>query len=197
MTQFMCKECGCYFFDSVRVRGDRIFCSMSCSAIFRNRSRIDLLKSIILAHDSDECLLSPFSPLRTGHTRVTIGGKKILLHRFAWQVVHGDVPDGLFVLHKCDVRPCFSPRHLFLGTNDDNMKDMASKSRSCRGYVRSTLVRLISGNRIKKLINDGAVRSIRARVEAGELQTSIADEYGVAPPVISVMCSRKTWKHVS
>ena len=32
------------------------------------------------------------------------------------------------MLHRCDVRPCLNPDHLFLGTQKDNMADLAAKS---------------------------------------------------------------------
>lgn len=51
-------------------------------------------------------------------------------HRFAWELTHGPIPDGLFVLHHCDNPPCCNPSHLFLGTHDDNAKDRMKKNRS-------------------------------------------------------------------
>ena len=50
-------------------------------------------------------------------------------HRIAWTLKHGPVPAGLKVLHRCDVRACCNPSHLFLGTQLDNMRDMAAKGR--------------------------------------------------------------------
>lgn len=51
-------------------------------------------------------------------------------HRASWLIHKGEIPKSMFVLHKCDVRHCTNPSHLFLGNQTDNMKDMASKHRT-------------------------------------------------------------------
>lgn len=52
-------------------------------------------------------------------------------HRFSWQFHKGPIPKGLWVLHTCDIKHCINPNHLYLGTNDDNIKDKIK-----RGYPR-------------------------------------------------------------
>lgn len=58
--------------------------------------------------------------------------KKVKAHRFSYETFVGPIPDGLEILHKCDVHPCVNWEHLFLGTRQDNSSDMALKGRGTK-----------------------------------------------------------------
>jgi hypothetical protein len=60
---------------------------------------------------------------------VSVDGVAQKAHRFAFYLSHGrwPKPNGL---HRCDVTLCVRPRHIFEGTQRDNMKDCAAKGRS-------------------------------------------------------------------
>lgn len=55
-------------------------------------------------------------------------------HRFSYKKHKGEIPEGMHVLHTCDNQPCTNPRHLFLGTHQDNMEDMKRKGRALGPY---------------------------------------------------------------
>ena len=64
-----------------------------------------------------------------GYALLRHKGKKRSVHRISYEEFVGPIPSGLFVLHKCDVRHCCAPTHLFLGTYSDNAKDAVGKGR--------------------------------------------------------------------
>ena len=128
---------------------------------------------------------------RVGYGAVAWCGRVEGTHRVAWTLSHGPIPDGMHVLHRCDVRPCCNPSHLFLGTNADNISDRMAKGRRGGGGPpgeRSGMARLTADR----------VREIRRRYAAGGIsQRALAAEFGVSKGAVKHVLSGRTWRHVS
>lgn len=112
--------------------------------------------------------------LRTGVSRSA--------HRVSWEVHRGEIPDGMFVCHKCDTPSCVNPDHLFLGSHADNMRDCQSKGRN------------VFGSRVPMAkLNEAQVGQILSTRASGR---EMADRYGVSTSEISLIRTGQHWKHV-
>lgn len=111
-------------------------------------------------------------------------------HRVSWQLANGPIPEALSVLHRCDNRKCVNPAHLFVGSQEDNMRDCFAKQRHPHGskvsYAKLTESQV---QEIRALYDHGG-RIIRR----GSLK-QIAKRFGVALSTVS-SAARRTWVHV-
>ena len=82
--------------------------------------------------DKNGCWIWLHSTDRDGYGRPTVNGRPIRAPRLAWELYRGPIPDGLFVLHNCDVPRCVNPEHLRLGTPRDNANDAINRGRHHR-----------------------------------------------------------------
>lgn len=128
-------------------------------------------------------------------------GKQQFAHRVAWQLERGAIPDGLLVLHECDMPECINTNHLFLGTQKNNMDDMARKGRA--GWGHSNRLRgaqhPMVGNGYKGEQHPRAkltqleVNTIREIYKTGITQSNIASMFGVKQAQISSIIRGKSW----
>ena len=115
-----------------------------------------------------------------GYGRFWFGGKLAKAPKAALVLSGVEVPAGLCVLHHCDNRLCVRPSHLFLGTGQDNMRDMAAKGRGCGMKIAAR-----------------DARWIRKAYAAGlGTHKEIATQFGVSESNVSAIVRRETWGHV-
>jgi len=86
----------------------------------------------LLLPTENGCHVWPGSKCKKGYGLRAYHGKTYRVHRVAWVHHFGEIPAGMHVCHRCDNPACANPEHLFLGTNEDNVRDKIRKGRGRR-----------------------------------------------------------------
>lgn len=143
--------------------------------------------SLVDKRTPDECWLWVGQKDKNGYGRADRKGPNVYPHRVAWRLTHGADAGDMEVAHRCDVRNCCNPAHLFLATHDENMKDCAAKGRHRRGSMSSRA----------KLTEELVIAARRLRAE-GMVYREISERLGhpVSMSVLINAVTGKKWKHV-
>lgn len=112
------------------------------------------------------------------------GRRCIAAHRISYEIFVGKIPDGMWVLHRCDNPRCVNPEHLFLGTHSDNMNDMYSKG---RGLNRKGERHCLS------LLTDEQAMEIRTSSLSID---DLANKFGISPHTVRNIRNKNSWKHL-
>lgn len=184
----MCEQCGTMFRTYPSRIGRKRYCSRRCLGVGEAaRKAIPLAERLaagLAQNPANGCLEWSGARDEKGYGRIGLNGRPVQTHRVAWTLAHGPITTDEWVLHHCDNPPCCRLNHLFLGTPDDNSKDMVQKGRSMVG----------ERNGASKLTWE-KVREIRARWRPYKLsKRQLAEEYGVSLFVIECVLNGKTWK---
>lgn len=145
-------------------------------------------------------------PIRSnGYGYTTDYWTKILAHRFAWELTVGPISEGKKVLHRCDVRNCVNPDHLWIGTQKENMDDARAKGRMnytgprnpCRGEdsPRAVLTEW-DVREIRRLYTPGRVGRPSKLDPPRWSVRDLAEHFGVSSSLIHNIVTRKAWKHI-
>jgi HNH endonuclease len=105
-------------------------------------------------------------------------------HRLSYEIHFGPIPDGLQVRHACNNPACVNPKHLLLGTHDDNMRDKAAA-----GTVKG------EKNPACK-ITAADVRAIRKMHAKGSGIKALERRFNVKKSQIHNIVTRKSWGHI-
>lgn len=115
-----------------------------------------------------------------GRGMVWVDGKMKLAYRVAFELVNGEIPEGLLACHSCDNPICVRPSHIFLGTHADNLRDASRKGRLVGKF------HLTGDAHPGTYISDTLVREAReSYAEGRERQYEIADRLGVDKTTVS------------
>lgn len=112
-------------------------------------------------------------------------GKLIRMSHFIYEKYYGRISKSSHVLHRCDNPQCINPKHLFLGSNYDNVKDRDRKGRQSKGSERPSAK-----------LKERDIPMIRALLAEGQFQKIIAEKYNVSQKAICDIANGKSWKHV-
>lgn len=162
----------------------------------------------IQATEDDKCWVWTGAKSSAGYGRFKVNGKLLSPHRIAYSLFNEAELTDLFVCHTCDNPSCCNPKHLFLGTRSENMKDCFKKGRltSYRaGYIAAMKTGKFfyrGGNKQSgesspsaKLKNEDVLK-IRELSAQGQDNIVISEIFGVTPRNISKIVHRETWKHI-
>lgn len=122
---------------------------------------------------------------KNGYGKISIKNKPHSAHRVSYETYVGPIPEGLWVLHKCDNPICFNPDHLYTGDNKQNCKDRADRGRTLKG----------ADNGNSKLSHDQVVE-IKKRLYNGETPNEIFPDYPVSGKCLRNIRDNKSWTHV-
>lgn len=152
---------------------------------FRQKRIAEFWALVDASAGPDTCWPWLGSRMKVGYGRMRFANRPdVGTHRLSWELSYGAIPDGLWVLHRCDNRICCNPKHLFLGTPYDNIHDMMNKGRR-KDYDKH-------GERNPNCkLTDDQVAQLRADRSAGLPYSALAEKYDVWPGHISRLVNGK------
>lgn len=139
-------------------------------------------------HGEDDCWPWIGSQNGRGYGRLNFEGYYDQAHRASWRIHCGEIPVGQNVLHSCDNTLCVNPKHLFLGTQQDNVDDCIAKGRFRAGTNQSYA---------NAILTEDNVREIRRLLEEGHKQKDVAEWFGVVRQTITNINNGTRWSHVT
>jgi hypothetical protein len=110
-------------------------------------------------------------------------------HRIMWTMFNGEIPDGKKILHRCDVRCCVNPEHLFIGTQADNVADMMEKGRN------KCVPQKGEKNPMSKLNQNLVLEMRQFRNDSGLSYSKIAKKYAISTMTAFRAITKQSWSN--
>lgn len=144
------------------------------------------------------CVIFKGRPNNSGYGFSRIAdGTKHGAHRIAYCNAHGVTLvsiKGLVVRHRCDNRLCINPRHLELGTQQDNMDDMKSRGR-CNNEAKASKGEKNGNAKVSQEIIE-AIRSEYVKGSSSHGTPALAKKYGLGQTHVCRIVNNHSWKHI-
>lgn len=185
----ICLFCGNHFYRRLawmtNNRGK--YCSKQCVKDAKHLTLEERFWEKVGAKTSSGCILWTGKINKQGYGRLYLSPRKeTMAHRFSFELFCGHIPDGLFVLHRCDNPPCINPNHLFLGTHQDNDLDRCRKGRTAKGpQLPHTKLTASQVSEIRRLYQRGRLT-----------HKQLGKRFKVTACNILAVVRGKSWKHV-
>lgn len=156
-----------------------------------NAFTLNFWANVITGNTEDDCWGWKGAKDNDGYSKLSIwiNSKGICrgAHRVSYALHFGSFNENLFVLHKCDNPTCTNPKHLFLGTHQDNMNDRTSKGRS--NPLKGTDV-------VTSKLTEADVIYIYTHKIPGNT-VILAKKYNISHATVSKIWNKKLWKHLT
>ena len=120
---------------------------------------------------------------KNGYGYASIFRKVASVPRHVYLLFFGEIPNGMFVCHKCDNRKCINPGHLFLGSPQENVNDCVSKGRHARGFMLPNTI-------FNRSLTDKAI----GMIESGMTYKEIAKVFNVHNGTINTIALKNGFR---
>lgn len=150
---------------------------------------------------TESCWLWNAATFKTGYGAIGVGSKVEYAHRLSWNIHFGEIPNGHEVCHKCDVRNCVNPSHLFTGTRLDNVRDAVSKGRNAKGSTSGMRLHPERHHRgewhPQHKLRECDVVSIRNMYKTTAMsQKQIGQLFAITQTAVGLIVRKKRWAHI-
>lgn len=136
--------------------------------------------------------------LSSGYGRFWYKYGRIFTHRLSFILFNGVIPDGLFILHSCDNPCCVNPKHLHVGTKQENIQEAVLRKRALIGDLNPMRKHPRFGeNSFRSKLKEKEVLKIIYYLNKGISGKELAKEYHVTESAISSIKSGKSWSYLN
>lgn len=133
----------------------------------------------------------------SGYGMVTYNQKVQKAHRISWLIFKGEIPLKKLICHHCDNRKCVNPKHLYIGTHQDNSRDAVNRRRYWYGEEwrkrNQVVLNRVGEKHHNSKLTLNSVKDIFELKELGLSQVEIGSIFGVSYSTIGEVLRGQIW----